>query len=159
MRVLIENTKFLLYKVIRIVGIIRVTCIIRGRVLYEEIRCFDTKISYQNWRNFQHCPDDSISLNIELCFIKIPHHVTFIKWFWYRPRSRIRREATPPHGCGIQPLHSTSVFCYQNCSDLLWEKIVLVVEKKIEIRGQEFAKIFRSLEQFVQTVKDQNNFW
>ena len=23
------------------------------------------------------------------------------------------------------------VFCYQNCSDLLWEKIVLVVEKKL----------------------------
>ena len=23
------------------------------------------------------------------------------------------------------------VFCYQNCSDLLWEKIVLVIEKKI----------------------------
>ena len=31
------------------------------------------------------------------------------------------------------------VFCYQNCSDLLWEKIVL---------GQ-----------FIQTVKGQNNFW
>ena len=27
------------------------------------------------------------------------------------------------------------VFCYQNCSDLLWEKIVLVIEKNFEIRG------------------------
>ena len=28
------------------------------------------------------------------------------------------------------------VFCYQNCCDLLWEKIVLVIEKKtFEIRG------------------------
>ena len=27
------------------------------------------------------------------------------------------------------------VFCYQNCSDLLWEKIVLVIEKIFEIRG------------------------
>ena len=35
------------------------------------------------------------------------------------------------------------VFCYQNCSDLLWEKIVLVIEKKLlkfEAEGQEFEK-------------------
>ena len=54
------------------------------------------------------------------------------------------------------------VFCYQNCSDLLWEKIILVIEKKLlkfEAEGQEFAKILRSLEQFVQTVNCQNNFW
>ena len=30
---------------------------------------------------------------------------------------------------------------------------------KFEAKGQEFAKILRSLEQFVQTVKGQNNFW
>ena len=30
---------------------------------------------------------------------------------------------------------------------------------KLETEGQEFAKILRSLEQFVQTVKGQNNFW
>ena len=29
----------------------------------------------------------------------------------------------------------TLVFCYQNCSDLLWEKIVLVIEKIFEVRG------------------------
>ena len=54
------------------------------------------------------------------------------------------------------------VFCYQNCSDLLWEKIVLVIENfflKFEAEGREFAKISRSLEQFVRTVKGQNNFW
>ena len=34
------------------------------------------------------------------------------------------------------PLTKTGmVFCYQNCSDLLWEKIVLVIEKN-------FCKIF-----------------
>ena len=44
------------------------------------------------------------------------------------------------------------VFCYQNCSDL--EKIL-----KFEAEGQEFAKILGSLEQFIQTVKGQNNFW
>ena len=34
------------------------------------------------------------------------------------------------------------VFCYQNCSDLLWEKIVLVIEKTFEWK-----------------VRTQNNFW
>ena len=34
-------------------------------------------------------------------------------------------------------------------------------DKSFEIRaeGREFAKILRSLEQFIQTVKGQNNFW
>ena len=30
---------------------------------------------------------------------------------------------------------------------------------KFEAEGQEFVKILRSLEQFVRTVKGQNNFW
>ena len=30
---------------------------------------------------------------------------------------------------------------------------------KFEAEGREFTKKFRSLEQFVQTVKGQNNFW
>ena len=30
---------------------------------------------------------------------------------------------------------------------------------KIEAEGQDFAKFLRSLEQFIQTVKGQNNFW
>ena len=30
---------------------------------------------------------------------------------------------------------------------------------KFEAEGREFAKILRSIEQFIQTVKDQNNFW
>ena len=30
---------------------------------------------------------------------------------------------------------------------------------KFEAEGREFAKNFRSLEQFIQTVKGQNNFW
>ena len=54
------------------------------------------------------------------------------------------------------------VFCYQNWSDLLWEKIVLVIEKnvlKVEAEGQEFDIFLRSLEQFIQTVKGQNKFW
>ena len=54
------------------------------------------------------------------------------------------------------------VFCYQNCSDLLWEKIVLSDREKhlkFEAEGREFAKFLRSLEQFIQTVKGQNNVW
>ena len=30
---------------------------------------------------------------------------------------------------------------------------------KLEAEGQEFPKVLRSLKQFVQTVKGQNNFW
>ena len=30
---------------------------------------------------------------------------------------------------------------------------------KFETEGQEIAKLLRSLEQFIQTVKGQNNFW
>ena len=47
------------------------------------------------------------------------------------------------------------VFCYQNCSDLLWEKIAIVMEKKLlkfEAEGREFVNFLRSLEQFIQTV-------
>ena len=55
------------------------------------------------------------------------------------------------------------VFCFQNCSELLlWEKIVLVIEKKLlkfKAEGREFAKILLSLEQFIQKKKGQNNFW
>ena len=38
----------------------------------------------------------------------------------------------------------------------------LLIEKKklkFEAEGREFLKILRSLEQFIQTVKGQNNFW
>ena len=57
------------------------------------------------------------------------------------------------------------VFCYENCSDLLqytvrkscsWDREKLL---KFEAEGREFSKILRLLEQFVQTVKGQNNFW
>ena len=34
------------------------------------------------------------------------------------------------------------VFCFQNCSDLLWEKIVQLIKKKVkfEAEGREFGK-------------------
>ena len=52
------------------------------------------------------------------------------------------------------PWPRAMVFCYQNCSELLWEKFVLLIKKKFE-----FANFLRSLEQFIVTVKGQNNFW
>ena len=60
-------------------------------------------------------------------------------------------------------LHVEMVFCYQNRSDLCTvrkncssdqEKLL-----KFEAESREFSKFLRSLEQFIQTVKGQNNFW
>ena len=48
------------------------------------------------------------------------------------------------------------VFCYQNCSDLQWEKIcssVWEIILKFKAEGREFSKFLRSLEWFIQTVK------
>ena len=41
------------------------------------------------------------------------------------------------------------------------KKNVLLIKKilKFEAEGQEFANVLRSLEQFIQAVKGQNNFW
>ena len=43
--------------------------------------------------------------------------------------------------------------CEKNCSFDL-EKVL-----KFEAEGQEFAKLLRSLEQFIETAKGQNNLW
>ena len=45
------------------------------------------------------------------------------------------------------------VFCYQNCSS---DRETL---SKFEAECQEFENFLRSLAQFIQTVKGQNNFW
>ena len=44
-------------------------------------------------------------------------------------------------------------YCEKNCSSD-GEKLL-----KFEAEGREFAKFLRSLEQFIQTVKGQKNFW
>jgi hypothetical protein len=46
--------------------------------------------------------------------------------------------------------YAEMVFCYQNCSDLLWEKNVLVIEKNFW-----FAKFLRSLK----VSKSRNDFF
>ena len=48
------------------------------------------------------------------------------------------------------------VFCLQKISYLLWEKIVLVIEKKLlkfKAEGREFANFLRSLDQFIEQWK------
>ena len=44
-------------------------------------------------------------------------------------------------------------YCEKKCSSVKEKKL------KFEAEGREFSKILRSLEQFIQTVKGQNNFW
>ena len=39
------------------------------------------------------------------------------------------------------------------------EKKNVLVIKKFKAEGRDFSKILRSLEQFIHTVKGQNNFW
>ena len=55
------------------------------------------------------------------------------------------------------------VFCFENCSHPQGKNIVLVIKKNLfEFQAEvllEFAKNLRSQEQFIQTVKGQNNFW
>ena len=58
MRVLLENTTFLLNKVIRIAGIIRVAGIIRGRALYEEIRYLVNVINLAAGKFYHGMKDD-----------------------------------------------------------------------------------------------------
>ena len=55
------------------------------------------------------------------------------------------------------------VFCYQICSGLLWEKIVLVIEKNFwnsRLKAENLQKmLYISPQQLNPAVKGQNNFW
>ena len=53
------------------------------------------------------------------------------------------------------------VFCYQKCSDPLRKSCSSDRKNlmKIKAEGREFAKYLRSVEQSIETVKGQNNFW
>ena len=49
-------------------------------------------------------------------------------------------------GCPI--LEKTNIqmkFCFQNCSDLLREKIVMGIEKNFKVEGHEFANMTRTI--------------
>ena len=45
------------------------------------------------------------------------------------------------------------VFCYHNCSDILWEKFVLVIKKNFWNSRPRICKFLISLERFIQTVR------
>ena len=55
------------------------------------------------------------------------------------------------------------LFCDLNCSYLLTVRKNCFSDRetllKFAAEGREFAKILRSLEQFIQTVKGQKKFW
>ena len=81
------------------------------------------------------------------CFLARPTMTTKSHWSTYWDNNLFY--------CLYSKIDQILVFCYQSWSDLLWEKIVLVIENF----SLEFAKFLRQLEQFIQTVKGQNNFW
>ena len=67
-------------------------------------------------------------------------------------------------------VHAFSFYSVPNENGILFSKLFLPTVRKncasdretllkFEAEGQEFAKNLRSLEQFIQTVKGQNNFW
>ena len=56
---------------------------------------------------------------------------------------------------------SEMVFCYQNCSDLLWEKIVLVIKKKIwnsRLKAENFQKFWDHLNNLFKQWMDRTIF-
>ena len=64
-----------------------------------------------------------------------------------------------PIKTGLSKGHPRMTFCFQNYCE---KKKCSRDRKKFlifEAEGREFAKFLRSLEQFIQTVKGQNNFW
>ena len=54
------------------------------------------------------------------------------------------------------------VFCYQNCSDLLWEKIVLVIKKNFwnsRLKAENLQHFWDHWNNFFLSVKGQYNLW
>ena len=103
------------------------TCIIKWSITC----CFD-------WWNFK-----SISLEITCIYLKIPMHGAKTspnyRLYWISSSHHTTFVLLQSWCCWIQIIscwwprknveHKKMVFCYQNCSDLLWEEIVQVVEK------------------------------
>ena len=90
--------------------------------------------------------------------LKTPHTLSFPLKFacltnlsnWLNKKKRERKK-----GKKRGPVYNGILFpklVWSSVSD--WEKIL-----KFKAEGREFVKLLRSLEQFIQTVKVQNNFW
>jgi hypothetical protein len=63
------------------------------------------------------------NMYVEVWMFHIEYDVIFVLIFF--DCSKLRKQIS----CWSKTTTLTMVFCYQNCSDLLWEKIVLVIEK------------------------------
>ena len=64
--------------------------------------------------------------------------------------------------CGTRPITNVILLPKLFWPTAQWEKIVLVIEKNVwnlRLKAENLQKILRSLEQFIQTVKGQTNFW
>ena len=82
-----------------------------------------------------------------------------LSWFLLESQEKINVEILQ---IGLAKIGLAMVFCHQNCSDLLWEKIVQMTKTKLlklDAKGREFENFLRSLQQFIQTVKGQNKIW
>ena len=64
----------------------------------------------------------------------------FYGHFWRLDHSIMSARSALNWGTRCFSPSAEMVFCYQNCSDLLWEKIVLVIERllKFKAEGREF---------------------
>ena len=82
---------------------------------------------------------------------KSAFHPDFCKKIYESKKVDHVSEAEILHGILLPKLFSPTVRknCYSDQEKLL----------KFEAEGREFEKILRALEQFIQTVKGQNNFW
>ena len=100
-------------------------------------------------------------MEVKVAVLKLQFKKSFIIWLSASPDLPLRRLGPKPFWIHIKKIYSLvwlqnlidMVFCYQNCSDLLWEKIVLFSDRekllKFEAEGREFAKCLRSIEQFI----------
>ena len=106
----------------------------------------------------EHC----VYTNGQVCIVGIQvvgntHHDLNISWLLIRRQCYFKRDViefivlVASYGIFLQKLFRPTV--RKNCSSDR-EKLL-----KLEAEGREFAKVLRSLEQFIQTVKCLKNFW
>ena len=107
----------------------------------------EDEISQNTWVRFN-------TMLSELWFFFLPDYFwNKLKWLSWSKANLFNSSVLKKKGEKTQKLYFV---IYHKCSDLLWEKIILEIEKKLlkfADEGQEFAKFLRSLEQFIQTVK------
>ena len=94
--------------------------------------CFSVKIGRKIWE---------IAKSLQLSFLVNCEFMTCIIKLNKQKTERIRHKSLPfdpqwPRKIAwcqavVSLVQSVMVFCHQNCSDLLWEKIVLVIEKNV----------------------------